>query len=234
MESPPPSRSALLRELALVLTFGVLPMVLIGATLFTPSADEPPPPFSLAIDPGLRSGLMLTTYVLFFLVPAIAIRRSGQPLSHFGIRWRGPEEWTWGLGGFIANYLTGWVIWLLYWSTNFPLGTESIRAFHYFHVSSFGEMIATWPYYLLVVFAEEQMARCYLITRFRDLTGSNTFAVLGAAALFCGWHMFWGAAGMLHVFKAGVIFGLMFVRTGSVASAAIAHFVYDALALLPK
>jgi membrane protease YdiL (CAAX protease family) len=227
-------RSAIIRELALVILIGVVPMILIGATLFKPSAEEPPPPYPIEVSSQVRGTLMLTTYILFFLAPAIAIARSGQSLEHFGIVWRGRDEWTWGIFSFLLNYALGWVIWWVYWATNFPLGVESIAAYHYVHASSIGEMVSTWPYYVLVVIAEEQMARCYLITRFRDLGARPWVAIAISSLLFASWHTFWGAAGVVHIIKAGVVFGWVFVRRESVAAPAIAHFIFDALSLLPR
>jgi membrane protease YdiL (CAAX protease family) len=237
MQSEPltvPHRSVA-RELGLVLAVGVLPMILIGATLFPPSAEEPPPPFPIAgVSPGLRAALMGLTYLCFFLAPAVAIARSGQPLAHFGIRWNDRKELTWALVGFHLNYILGWAIWLAYRATGFPLGIEHVAAYHYMHVTSLGELVATWPWYVLVIIAEELMARCYLITRFHDLTGSPAFAVVASSVLFAGWHTFWGAAGVVHILKAGLVFGWLFWMRRSVASPAIAHFIYDALALLPR
>lgn len=228
------TRSRLVRELVLVLLVGVVPMILIGATLFSPSAEEPPPPFPIAgVDPTVRATLMIGTYILFFLAPAIAIGRSGQPLEHFGIVWR-PGDFKWGLWSFVINYVLGWGIWLAYKATSFPLGVEAISAFHYVHASSLGEMVSTWPYYILVIIAEEQMARCYLITRFRDLTGSDTFAIIASSLLFASWHTFWGAAGVIHIIKAGLVFGWFFCRRRGVGAAAVGHFVFDALSLLPR
>lgn len=223
------------KDLALVILIAVVPMIVIGATLFPPSVDEPPPPFYQAqVPPGTRNALMLGTYAIFVLAPMIAIRWSGRPLADFGVRAPVRADLTWGLIGFLLNYVSGWLIWLAFWATDFPLGRESIAAFHYIHASSFADMVSTWPWYALVIFAEEQMARCYLITRFIDLTGRPWLAILLSSTLFGGWHMFWGAAGVLHVFKAGVIFGWLFVFRGGVMPVAVAHFVYDALTLLPR
>lgn len=234
-ELDPARRRAIWRGLTVVLILGVLPMIVIGATLFPASAEEPPPPFPIpGLDPGLRSGIMLSVYVVFFLAPAIAIARSRRGLAHFGITWHDAKDFTWGWWGFVANYALGWVIWLVYWATNFPLGREAISAFHYVHVSSFGELVSTWPWYVLVVVAEETMARCYLITRIRELTGSPWTAIVVSSALFAGWHTFWGAAGVVHIFKAGIIFGWLFHRRRSVVAPAVAHFIFDALALLPR
>lgn len=233
--APSAERSGLIRELAVVLLIGVLPMIVIGATLFPASSEEPPPPFPITgVDPSLRSAIMLATYVVFFLAPAIAIRRSRLPLAHFGITWRDARDFTWGVWGFVANYAAGWLIWLSYWATRFPLGLEAISAYHYVHATSFTDMVSTWPWYVLVVMAEELMARCYLITRIREITGSSTVAIVASSALFAAWHTFWGAAGVLHIFKAGVIFGWLFEKRRSVAAPALAHFIFDALTLLPR
>lgn len=232
--APLTDRRGLIRELGFVILIGVVPMIVIGATLFGPSAEEPPPPYPIEVSSQGRGTLMIGTYVLFFLAPAIAIARSGRPLEHFGITWRGRGEVTWGIAAFLINYALGWVIWWVYWATNFPLGVESIAAYHYVHAASIGEMVSTWPYYVLVVIAEEQMARCYLITRFRDLGVSPVVAVIVSSLLFASWHTFWGAAGVVHILKAGLVFGWVFVRRESVAAPAIAHFIFDALSLLPR
>lgn len=233
--SPQPDRRALVVELITVLVMSVLPMILVGAFLIGPSAEEPPSPFFRpGVSPDVTRVILGLTYLSFFVGPALAIRRSGQPLSHFGIKWLGPSEFKWGLGGFLVNYFSGWLLWLGYWATNFPFGVESIAAYHYIHATSVGDLVSTWPYYVLVIIFEEQMARCYLITRLRDLTGSAPVAIIGSSLIFASWHGFWGVAGFFHILKAGLVFGCMFHARGSVASPAIAHFVFDALSLLPR
>lgn len=228
-------RRALIRELAIVLIVGVLPMVVIGATLFPPSVDEPPPPFYMAnVAQQSRNWIMLATYALFVITPVVAMGRSGRTARHFGIHGGSLGDVKWGLIGFVVNYFAGWIIWLVYRATNFPLGVESIAAFHHVHASSFGEMAATWPWYVMVVIAEESMARCYLITRLTEITGNPWKAVFLSSVLFAFWHSFWGAAGMLHVWKAGMVFGALFVYRGGVLAPAVAHFVFDALSMLPR
>jgi membrane protease YdiL (CAAX protease family) len=223
------------RELFTVLFLGVLPMILIGAFLFKPSIEEPPPPCYIPGLSGTVTGVLMgLTYLSFFVTPAVAIYRSGLPLSHFGICWRGRDDIWWGLGGFLTNYVTGWLLWWAFRATGFPLGVENIAAFHYVHAGSVSELVATWPWYVLVIIAEEQMARCYLITRIRDVTGSEVKAVLFSSLLFASWHTFWGAAGVAHVLKAGLVFGFMFSVRRGVGSVAIAHFIFDGLSLLPR
>ena len=229
------TKSRTLAELAVVLLVGVLPMIVIGATLYAPSIDEPPPPFYQAdIAPSLRQGLMLAAFALFVLAPVIAIRRSGKAAAEFGYRRGTLADVGWGLAGLVLNYALGWAIWGLFFATGFPLGREKVQAFHYVHAASFAEMASSWPWYVLVVLAEETMARCYLITRLRDVTGNKWLAVLGSSLLFAAWHSFWGPAGMLHVFKAGMVFGALFVLRGGVMAPAVSHFVFDALTLLPR
>lgn len=223
------------REILWVLFWGVLPIFLLGAFTYPPTAEEPPSPFPyIELPTSVHVVLVLYSYAAFVLAPAIAIRRSGLPLSHFGFAWHGAKDVWAGIGGCVANYGAGWLIWWFYHATNYPLGWESIRAFHYVHAHTPGEMMMTWPWYVLVVFAEELMARCYLITRFRDYTGSISAAILIQAVLYAGWHMFWGWAGAFHVFVAGLIFGALFTVCRGWGAPAVGHWVFDALTLLPR
>lgn len=228
-------RRAIAREIGWVLLFGVLPIFLLGALTYPPVAEEPPSPFPYLYIPGmLHVVLVIYAYASFVIAPMVAIARSRLPLEHFGFTWHGAPDVACGLAACFANYLAGWVLWGCYYGTGFPLGVESIRAFHYVHASSAVEMAATWVWYVLVVFAEELMARCYLITRFRDLTGSPVLAILFSAFLYGAWHLFWGLAGAFHVFIAGLIFGALFTCCRGWGSSAIGHWVFDALTLLPR
>lgn len=229
------ARLGLRREMALVFLVGVLPMMVLGATLVPPAAEEPPSPFPhLTLPEGWGPVVTWGIYLLFVLSPWIAMARSGEGLDHFGTRWTGKGTVLAGLVCLALNYLTGWMVWGAYWLTGFPLGEESIRAYHYFHASSLVDMLSVWPWYVMVVFAEESMARCYWLTRIQDLTGSPRLAIVGSSLLYAGWHMFWGWAGFVHVFTGGLLFGLYFVRTRGVWAPAIAHFLFDGLTLLPR
>jgi membrane protease YdiL (CAAX protease family) len=231
--APQPRSIAL--ELAIVIAAGAGPMIAAGALLFAPAAEEPPSPFQyVSLSDPTHTIVVLATYALFVLAPAIAIARSGRLLDHFGIVWRGRGDVTGGVAVCLANYAIGWLVWLAYRATGFPLGPEDIAAFHYVHAASVSDLVGTWPWYVLVVLAEELMARCYLITRIRDLTGSPVAAVALSSAAYALWHLFWGWAGALHVFMAGLIFGASFVARSGVGAAAVGHFVFDALTLLPR
>ena len=229
------ARRALLREIGWVLLIGVLPIFLLGAFTYPPCAEEPPSPFPYVALPGpVHVALVIYAYLSFVFAPMVAIARSRRPLSHFGITWHGAGDIACGLAASFANYVAGWMIWGGYFVTGFPLGLESIRAFHYVHASSVHEFLGVWLWYVLVVFAEELVARCWLITRLRDLTGSTPVAIVGAAALYAGWHLFWGMAGAFHVFVAGLIFGALFTCCGGWGAPLVGHWVFDALTLLPR
>jgi hypothetical protein len=231
----PRARRAIRREIALVLLFGVLPIFLLGAFTYPPCAEEPPSPFPyIELSTPVHVALVIYAYISFVVAPVVAMARAGKPLSHWGFSWHGRGDVWAGLAAAFANYVAGWIIWWAYWATSFPLGVESIRAFHYIHASTLGEMLATWPWYVLVVFAEELMARCYLITRLRDLTGSIPMAIIGSATLYALWHLFWGWAGAFHVFVAGLIFGALFTVCRGWGAPAFGHWLFDALTLLPR
>lgn len=240
--SPPRAKSGMRaerrrirREILWVLFWGVLPIFLLGAFTYPPCAEEPPSPFPyVRLSTPVHLALILYAYAAFVATPVIAMVRSGLPLAYFGVNWHGSRDVYSGIGACAANYAAGWLIWFAYRTLDFPLGWESIRAFHYIHASGSFEMLATWPWYLLVVVAEELMARCYLITRLRDLTGSTPAAILGQAVLYAGWHLFWGWAGAFHVFVAGLIFGALFTVCRGWGAAAVGHWIFDALTLLPR
>lgn len=221
-------------ELALVLLVGVLPLALLHACTIPPCLEEPPSPFPfVALAPQTQARATLLAYATFVLAPALAIYRSGLPPEHFGLVLR-PGDLRWGLVGLAINYVAGWAVWFAYLATGFPLGVESIRAFHYVHAPDLAAMVATWPWYVMVVAGEELMARSYLLTRLRDLSGSDRVAIVGSSLLYAGWHMFWGWAGAVHVFVGGLVFGWLFVARRGVGAPAVSHFAFDALTLLPR
>ncbi|MBI3891934.1 MAG: CPBP family intramembrane metalloprotease [Candidatus Wallbacteria bacterium] len=220
-------------EIAAVLLLGAFPVFLSNGVFSRPALEEPPPLLAHVSNP-LETPLKLTAYALFIVCPIAAIARSGRPPAHFGIR---REPWTAvgaGLICFLLNYVTAWLVWGLYWIAGFPLGTESIRAFHVAHASSLGEAVSLLPWYAIVVIAEETFARCYLLTRLREATGSAPFAIVASSFAYAAWHPHWGLAGAGHVFAGGLLFGAFFVARGGVVAPAVAHFVFDALTLLPR
>jgi membrane protease YdiL (CAAX protease family) len=230
-----PARRRLFVELALVLLIGVAPIFFLGACTYQKCEEEPASPLPFVLLSSTTHRFFTTVaYATFVLAPMIAIARSGRPLSHFGIGFKGMADVKAGLLGFSVNYVAGWVIWIGYWLTGFPLGHESIAAFHYVHADSLAGMMSTWPWYVAVVIAEEQMARCYLMTRVREFSGSKITAGLVSSTLYALWHLFWGWAGAVHVFVAGLIFGVLFYRFGGAGAPAVGHWVFDALTLLPR
>ena len=76
-------------------------------------------------------------------------------------------------------------------------------------------------------FAEELVARAYLIARLRVLLRSSGEAVIAAAILFASYHAYQGAAGAVHALLFGLAYGGVFLLVRRVWPLALGHALYD-------
>ena len=101
------------------------------------------------------------------------------------------------------------------------------------------ELIHTPQQLILIIFSaliaggiKEELQRAFIITRFRrHLGGAGIGLVLWSIAFGLG-HYVQGVQGIAVATLYGLIFGLLYILSGSLTAPIIAHGVYDALVLL--
>lgn len=79
----------------------------------------------------------------------------------------------------------------------------------------------------VVAVSEEIIFRAYLILRFRNLTRSLPFAVLGSSVIFAIGHGYEGSAGVVTIGVLGVELALVYVWRGSLVAPITMHFLQD-------
>lgn len=94
-----------------------------------------------------------------------------------------------------------------------------------------------WVILTAVVAVNEELTfRGYLITRISRLAGGRTWVgVLISSLAFASGHVYQGGGGFVLIFIYGVMFSILYIRTGSIYPGIIAHFVQDAIvAIIPS
>ena len=79
---------------------------------------------------------------------------------------------------------------------------------------------------------EEVIVVGYLITRLRDLKWGIPAAIIASALLRGGYHLYQGWPMALGNVVMGVVFALVFVRTGRLGPLIVAHWLLDAAAFI--
>jgi membrane protease YdiL (CAAX protease family) len=81
-------------------------------------------------------------------------------------------------------------------------------------------------------FYEEIIARAYVITEVRFLTGSRVIAVLVSVVLQSAYHLYQGTISALLIAVTFTVFSIYFVMRGKILPVILAHMYFDFLALL--
>lgn len=74
---------------------------------------------------------------------------------------------------------------------------------------------------------EEITFRGYLMTRLKYFSGEWKLPVILSALSFAAGHLYQGMGGFILILLYGAMFGLLFIRTGSLWPGIIAHFIQD-------
>jgi membrane protease YdiL (CAAX protease family) len=93
-----------------------------------------------------------------------------------------------------------------------------------------------WVILTAVVAVNEELTfRGYLISRISRLAGGRTWVgVLISSLAFASGHVYQGSGGFVLIFIYGLMFSLLYVKTGSIYPGIIAHFIQDAIvAIIP-
>lgn len=84
----------------------------------------------------------------------------------------------------------------------------------------------------VVAVTEETIFRGYLLLRFTAMTRSSCIAVLASTLVFAAGHSYEGAAGLVAVSLLGLIFSIVYLRTGSLVAPMVLHFLQDFMGIV--
>jgi len=165
-------------------------------------------------------GLSVLTYVLF---------RQGRQVSDIGLSFQ-PRDIPRSLGLAIVGYAAFYACYLFvyygcYAITSIQLTTPELGD------KVFGARFHWVILVLLLVnpFFEELIARAYVMTEVKFLTGSTTIAICASVGLQTLYHIYQGA--LLALAEAGLflVFALYFSQWGRIMPVVLAHLLFDLL-----
>lgn len=189
-----------------------------------------PGDFLRDINEGMRIFLLITTIIfqwVIFSLNYLAVYLEGTGLRGVGLKRIRPLDFAWGGSFFLAALLIlSGLAWVM---AQFGLELSGETAF----------LIPTDPVgrivWVLVSFTagfcEEVAFRGYLMTRIRLLIGAQTWVLptLISSVLFGLCHAYQGLPGMILIGVYGVMFSLLYIRTGTLWPCVIAHFFQDVM-----
>ncbi|XZE34135.1 CPBP family glutamic-type intramembrane protease [Pirellulaceae bacterium SH501] len=214
------NRWYLVFEILVVLSFAYLPVLLNAISyLRSPVHSEAEADLNLYSDQGdflvLRSTLVLAT-----MIPIVL---------YSGASWR-------SIGCNLQN-----------WRTSLLLVVPVVALALLFNVAILSLLVGTiktpyesvatdiptsmWANYVLGILlnslAEELVMRGYLIHRLTKLFGSTVVSVGISSFLFASYHISQGPIAVVSVFMIGILYGIWFLKSGSLLGPILAHTLYN-------
>ncbi len=228
--APPRPNTVLWIELLVVLALAVVPP-LVNAIIYI---DQPtrPPTYAMDALAVVLSSTQIGAVILFLMW------RSSEGFAGFGLRsYRPVRDTLLALGLFAALWFSHDVLWFALWRVPgvMELYEATAPAQSVFPTpSSSTDFAAVIILSIANGFSEELVISAYLISRFRTLLNSSTKAILLSSTLFASYHVYQGVWALPPVFIGGLLFGTAFVATGRFWPLALAHALFDAVALLTQ
>jgi membrane protease YdiL (CAAX protease family) len=203
------SGRALWGEIIAVLAVGIVPSLV--SAVYMPASAVSLPFWVDALDLTVLSACkaFVTLYLIY---------RSGEPWARFGLG--RPKRWDPLLG--VGMFLLAEGLWLFFcsqirWGSApeepNPFPRPKVPEDYLMMVFEFGAS----------GFAEELIARAYLVTRLEQALRSRIAAVLLSAALFASYHCYQGASGVASMLAFGILYAVAFVFIRRVWPLAIGH-----------
>jgi hypothetical protein len=148
-------------------------------------------------------------------------------LKGIGVRKLTPLDLAWAVAFWLAALLTltglSWVM--------AKAGLEIPSEIEFLIPKDFKGRILWVVVSVTAGFCEEVAFRGYLMTRLRLLTKSNSWVIptIVSSLVFGICHSYQGIAGFILISIYGVLFSLLYIRTGSLWPGIIAHFFQDVM-----
>lgn len=159
-------------------------------------------------------------------------------LSERGSGWRA-IGWTpaWkdlpeGFGLFIVGYLATIPPVLIFQAAYRSYAGHYLHAKSLESVLGFGISLFSVAFVLLNPFFEELIVRAYTMSEVMNLGGSRLLAVVVSVSLQMSYHFYQGVLRSIAIAATFTVFSIYFARTRRIAPVILAHFCFDALALV--
>jgi uncharacterized protein len=207
---------------------GLISSVLASLLLYTLQGKDTPN--ILASMRGFSAFLLLEA-IIMFLILAILLKARHETIHGLGLRW---DRWKFNLvlGLLLVPFLfliNGVV------ATVFRLYLPQ----YYAETNPIMELIDSPQQLALIIFSaliaggiKEELQRAFILSRFREYLGGAWLGLVLWSLGFGIGHYVQGVHGVVIASIFGALFGIVYLRTGSLIAPIVAHGAYDALALL--
>jgi membrane protease YdiL (CAAX protease family) len=185
----------------------------------------------LARNANFLSGYLLLESALTFLILFALMKLHREPADSLGLRLR---HWK-------PNFLIGLAVVPFLFLTNGVVAIlfKSYLPKFYSEHNPLLESIQTLPQLALFVFSalvaggiKEEMQRAFILNRFRTYLGGAWIGLLLWSLVFGMGHYAQGVQGIVIASLYGLLFGLLYLLSGSLVAPITAHAVYDTMAIL--
>lgn len=227
----PPRKTWLDRIQALfevLILSGPLSSLLAGLILYTFNGKKPPDP--------LESAKTLSVFILLesgiaFLILAVILKTRRETISSLGLhRHRWKSRLATGLALVPCLFLLNGVVAMVF-KAYFPQ--------YYLEKNPLTQLIQTPQQLVLLIFSalvaggiKEELQRAFILTRFRLYLGGAGLGLVLWSIGFGAGHYAQGVQGIATAGLYGLIFGIVYLRSGSLIAPIVAHSTYDSLVLL--
>jgi membrane protease YdiL (CAAX protease family) len=164
-------------------------------------------------------GLALLRYVLF---------RQGRSFAGLGLGF----SWN-DIPKSVLVIILAYVAFIIWWiaiSQTYRLMGRALNSAPH-NIDFLASMLSVWGILFLVLnpFFEELIARAYVISEIKFLTGSSTLAVLCSVVLQSSYHLYQGLVPALLTTSLFTVFSLYYVKTKRIMPVILAHMFFDFL-----
>jgi len=227
----PPRRTWLDRVQALfevLLLSGLLSSLLAGLILYPFHSWKPP---NLLQSAKSLSIFLLLESGIAFLILAVILRTRRETISSLGLSWnRWKVHLATGLALVPLLFLLNGVVAVIF-KTYFPQ--------YYLEDNPLIQLIQTPQQLVLLIFSalvaggiKEELQRAFILTRFRLYLGGAGLGLVLWSIGFGAGHYVQGVQGIITAGLYGLIFGIIYLQSGSLIAPIVAHGAYDSVALI--
>jgi uncharacterized protein len=232
LPNPEPPRKILLDRIQalfeVLLISGVLSSFLAGLILYQINGRKRP---SLLLNAEVLSVFLLLESTIALLIFACILGTHRETISSLGLRWhRWKSHLAVGLALVPLLFVLNGVIAVVF-RTYFPK--------YYLEENPLIQLIQTPQQLALLVFSaliaggiKEELQRAFILTRFRLYLGGAGLGLVLWSIGFGAGHYVQGVQGVVTAGIYGLIFGIVYLQSGSLIAPIVAHSAYDSLALL--
>lgn len=168
--------------------------------------------------------LALVSLIAFFLW------RNQETKDRIGWRFRGRQDVVLGMLLFVVVFLAAGYLDQLLRAAGFSAPATPLPKSLTAHGTT--EFLLAALLVMVVAVTEEIIFRGYLILRLKEVTGSSVAAIVLSSVIFAGGHGYEGTSGVVTVGFLGLVFAIVYVRTGSLAAPIIMHFLQDFIGIV--